>query len=226
MGVAGDDRFLIDITDKQHGFCAQQMKRLEQRHIARLDRHRARRHALAQCLEHALDKRQFQFRFAVAAARPPGRRLEASLHDFEIGEKQFRIDGLDVAQGVDRALHMGDVAVIEAADHMDDGVDFADMAEEFVAQALAAARPAHQPGDVDKFDLRGGHLRRMLDFRQRRQALVRHRNAGHIGLDGAKGIVLGRRLCGRGQAIKQGRFPDIRQADDTATESHVIRTPV
>ena len=54
---------------------------------------------------------------------------------------------------------MGDLAVLEAAQHMQDGIHLADRAEETVAQALAPAGAAHQPCDVDHFQL-GRH-----DFR-------------------------------------------------------------
>ena len=47
---------------------------------------------------------------------------------------------------------MGDVGIVEAAHHMDDGVDFADGGEKLVAEALAFRRAAHQAGDVDEGD--------------------------------------------------------------------------
>ena len=43
---------------------------------------------------------------------------------------------------------MGDVLVVEAAHHFDDGGAFADIAEELVAQAFALAGALHEAGDV------------------------------------------------------------------------------
>ncbi len=45
---------------------------------------------------------------------------------------------------------MGDVVVLEAAQHMRDGVDLADIGEELVAQPFALRRAAHQAGDITK----------------------------------------------------------------------------
>ena len=50
---------------------------------------------------------------------------------------------------------MRDVGILEAAQHVDDGVDLADIAEELVAQPLALRRAAHQAGDIDEFQLVG-----------------------------------------------------------------------
>jgi hypothetical protein len=40
---------------------------------------------------------------------------------------------------------MGDVVVLEAAQHVDDGIDLADIAEELVAQPFTLAGAANQP---------------------------------------------------------------------------------
>ena len=55
---------------------------------------------------------------------------------------------------VDAALDVGDVALLEAAEHVHDRVDLADIGEELVAQPLALRGAAHQPGDVDEADPR------------------------------------------------------------------------
>ena len=66
------------------------------------------------------------------------------LHRGEIGQDQFGGDDLDVAHRIDRAGDVMDVVVLEAADDLDDGVDFADVGEELVAEALARARALDQ----------------------------------------------------------------------------------
>ena len=47
--------------------------------------------------------------------------------------------------------------VFEAAHHLDDRVDFADVREELVAEPFALARALDQAGDVDELDRRGNH---------------------------------------------------------------------
>ena len=83
-----------------------------------------------------------------------------------------------------------------------------------------SGRAAHQPGDVDEFQLRRHDLGRFGKPCADREPFVRHRDAADIRLDRAKWIVrrLGRRS--RGQRVEQGRLADIRQPDDAAAEPH------
>ena len=80
---------------------------------------------------------------------------EALLDAFEIGEHQFGFDGLGVGDGIDVAFDMGDVVVLEAAQHVGDGVDLPDVGEKLVAQPLPFGGALHQPGDVHELDHRG-----------------------------------------------------------------------
>ena len=79
---------------------------------------------------------------------------DALLEALQIGEHQFGLDRLGVGDRIDAALDMGDVAFLEAAQHMDDRIDLADIAEKLVAEPLAGRGAAHQPGNVDEFELR------------------------------------------------------------------------
>ena len=53
-----------------------------------------------------------------------------------------------------RARDMVHVGVLEAAHHLHDGVDLADVGEELVAESLALARALDQTGDVHELDRR------------------------------------------------------------------------
>ena len=117
---------------------------------------------------------------------------------------------------------MLDVVVLEAAQDMDDRVDFADVAEELVAQAFTLGCAAHKPGNVDEGKLGRDDLGRTGNRGQLVEARVGHADLADIGLDGAEGIIgclSGLRLCER---IEQGRLADIGQAHDPATETHVL----
>jgi hypothetical protein len=103
---------------------------------------------------------------------------------------------------------------------MDNGVHLADVAQELVAEALALAGALHQAGDVDEPQLGRDDLGRLGDLRQPVEPRVGHGNLADVGLDRAKGIV-GRLGCLRlGKRIEEGRFADVRQADDAAAEAH------
>ena len=114
---------------------------------------------------------------------------------------------------------MDDVVVVEAAHDVDDGVGFADVGEELVAQAFAFARACNQTGNIDELDDGGLHFLRIDDFRQLRHARVGHFDDADVGFDGAEGIV--RRFDARlGQRVKEGGFADVGQADDAAFQAH------
>ena len=69
---------------------------------------------------------------------PHARRGSAPFRRFQVGQRQFGVDGLDIGNRIDLAVDVDDVVVLEAAHHMGDGVHLADMGQELVAQALAA----------------------------------------------------------------------------------------
>ena len=140
--------------------------------------------------------------------------------EFEIGQHQLGLDGLDVADRVDFAVDMGDVAIDETAHDMGDGVAFADIGQELVAEALTLRSAANQAGDVDEGETRRDDFLGAGDFGQHVKARIGHGDVADIGLDGAEGII-GR--LGRGrlrQRVEQGRFADIGQADNAAFETH------
>ena len=137
----------------------------------------------------------------------------------EVGERKFGVDGLDVGHRVDSAVDMNDVAVLETAHHVRNGVGLADVGQKLVAQALALGRAGHQSRDVDEFDRRRKDALRVRYLGQRRQARIGHFDDAHVWLDGAKRVVLGRdaSLC---QRVEQGGFADVGQADDAAFDTH------
>ena len=92
---------------------------------------------------------------------------------------------------------MGDIAVFEAAQDIDDGIDFADVGEELIAKPLAFACTADQSGDIDEFELGGDDGGRTGDGGELVDTIIRHGNAADIRLNGAEGIVRGFRLRGR-----------------------------
>ena len=109
---------------------------------------------------------------------------------------------------------MGDVGIVEAAHHMDNGVGGADVAQKLVAQALALGGALHQARDIHKLDHRRGVLLGLIELCQKVQPAVGHGHHAHVGLDGAEGEVggLGPRV---GDGIEQGGLAHIGQADDT-----------
>ena len=52
------------------------------------------------------------------------------------------------------------------------------------------------------------------DLGELRQARVGHTDDAEVGLDGAEGVILRRRLVRAGDGVEERGFPDVRQTDD------------
>ncbi len=168
----------------------------------------------------ALDQFELLLGVLVVALGLLGQIVDALLKAVEIRQHQFRLDGLDIRERRDLAFDVGDVGIFEAAHHMRDCIDFANIGQKLVAEAFALRRAAHQTGDVHEGQLRRNDLRRLGNSCELIKARVRHRYRADVRLDGAERIV--RRLRGRrfSQRVEQGGLADIGQSDDTAFESH------
>ncbi len=103
---------------------------------------------------------------------------------------------------------------------MGDGVAFADVGEELVAEPLALRGAAHQAGDVDEGQAGRDDLLRAGDRGERFEPRIGHGDVADVGLDGAERIIgrLGR--GGLGQRVEKRRLADVGQADDAAFETH------
>ena len=180
----------------------------------------ARRSALAQQLERLAEDAGGDLRFLVALRALLGERGNALLEALEVAQQQFGLDHFGVGDRIDLVGDMLDIVILEAAQDVDDRVDFADVAEELVAEAFALGRALHQPGDVDERQLGRDDLGRTRDPGQRVEPGIGDRDLPDIGFDRAERIIGRLRRLSLGQRIEQGRLADVGQADDTAFEAH------
>ena len=130
------------------------------------------------------------------------------INRFEVGEREFRVDRIDVVQGIDRPRHMGNVVILEAAHDVGDRIRLPDVGEELIAEPLTFRCTGHQTGDVDELHGRRNHLLRFYDPREHVEPRIRNRHDTHVRLDGAKRIIL-RRNLGRGKGVEQRRLADV-----------------
>ena len=140
--------------------------------------------------------------------------LQGFFHCFHIGQRQFGVDDLDVGQWIDLAGDVDDVAVFKAAHDVGDGVGFADVGEELVAQAFALGSAGNEAGDVDEFDDGRLYALRFDDVDQRLHARVRYLDDADVGLDGTERVVFSGN-AGAGDGIEQGGFAHVGQTDDS-----------
>ena len=221
MGIAGRGRSLIDIAHIDHGLRGEQFERLEGGALLVGDFGRAGR----ACPRATAAERA---RPARASSSPPcpGRAASSRacgmppLEAVEIGEHQLGLDGFGVVDRIDAALDMDDVVVLEAAQHIGDGVDLADMRRGTGCRAL---RPWRRRAPARRCRRRSAAWRSLERIWRSlracrgagREPAPRRHSARWCRTDNWRP-----RRGALGQRVEQGGLADIGQSDDAAFESH------
>ena len=118
---------------------------------------------------------------------------------------------------------MMNIGAFKTAHHLHNRVHFANVTEKLVAQSFARAGAFHQPGDIDELDRSRHDFLRMRQFREDIESRVGHRHHADVRIDRAKGIIFRRCFVRSGDGVKERRFPDVRQSDNSSAE-HEVRT--
>ena len=223
VGVAVHSGSVIDVADVHHGLVGQQEEVVREGRFLLVGRdHAAAGLALLEGGLVADQQLQELLGLLVAAGRGLLLHLrDAGVHRLQVLDLELHVHDFLVPDRVHGAVHMDDVAVVEAAQHVQDGVALADVGEELVAQALSAARTPHQTGDID--DIHRGRDRALgfTDIGKHLQALVGDVGGAEVRLDGAEREIGALGLPGA-DAVEEGGLAYVGQADDTALEGHRI----
>ena len=100
-----------------------------------------------------------------------------------------------IAHGIDRSHHVDHVGILEAANHMYHGVDFANVREELVAEPFALRGALHEAGDVHELHDGGDFAFGFDDLVQLLEPRIGDLDHPDVRLHGAERVVLrGRRL--------------------------------
>ena len=172
------------------------------------------------CL-HALQQRDQLRLLVLLQPRAPLGALEPARDRVEVGELELELQHVDVADGVDTSLDVGDVGVVERAHDDRGGVGLADVSEEAVAEPLAAACAPHESSDVGERHRRGDHLGRLEERREPVEAIVGNGHDAGVGLDRRERIVADRRAR-LGHRVEERGLPRVRQPDDADIEAQIL----
>ena len=112
--------------------------------------------------------------------------LDAVFHRFQVFYLEFGIHHFLVTHRVYGAIYMHDIVVVEATEHVQDGVGLADVGQELVAQPLALGSALHQAGDIHNLHRGGDGALGLANLRKHLQALVRNIGGPHVGVDGTE----------------------------------------
>jgi hypothetical protein len=141
-----------DVAHIHGGLEGHQAQGLEDQLFVVAERHGARGLAFVEVGQELFENGDELLGILVAGAALLAFAVDGLLDGGHVGQGQFGDDGFDVGERVDLAIHVDDVLVFKAAHHVDDGVGFADVGQELVAQAFALGGAGHQAGDVHEFD--------------------------------------------------------------------------
>lgn len=122
----------------------------------------------------------------------------------EVGENEFEGNDIDISERVYGAVDVGDVVVVKAANHVDDGVDFADVGEELVAEALAFGCAFDEAGNVNELDSGGEDLFGSGNFGEDIKSGIGDADHSDVGFDGAEGKVCGLGLRVGNDGVEEG----------------------
>jgi hypothetical protein len=216
VGVARRGAPFVDVADVEHRFVGQQVEIGHQLAVLLVQFDGAGAAAL---FEYGLVlEQQFDGALGILVAARRGLLLglrQPALDGFEVFELQLGVDDSFVAHGVYRAVHMGDVAVVEAAQHVNDGVALADVAQELVAESFTFAGALHQSGNVDDVAHGRYDTPRVNQLGELRQSFVGYGHLPHLGVDCTEREVCRLCLCAA-QAVEKSGFSYVGKAHDTS----------
>jgi hypothetical protein len=227
IGVRGQLRrnlvlAIVDVGDEQDRLGGQERQLPHGRGRLRRSRRGAGRASGSQRLGHLLQPTLLISRLAHSAPRLAGDPLQPPLDLLEVRVDELGLDGGDVGERVHATLRMHDAFVGVAAHDVRDRVGFANVAQEPVAESLAAMGVGHQPGDVVELDRVGRHLGGAHHLSHPVEPWVGDRHHRHVGLDGGERVVGG--LGGAsGEGVEQRRLAGVGQTDDA--DPHRPRPP-
>mmetsp|Transcript_12449 Transcript_12449/g.53536 ORF Transcript_12449/g.53536 Transcript_12449/m.53536 type:complete len:246 (+) Transcript_12449:1128-1865(+) len=148
--------------------------------------------------------------------------LEPLLDLRHVRQRELKVDDGDVREGIDLAVDVDDVVVVEASYDVDDGVALTNVGKEFVAETRTVRGALDEASDVDELD-GGGHdvVLGGAGYRgERLEALVGDGDDAAVGLDGAERVVCSLRVAILDQCVEESGLADVGQADDAGLERH------
>ena len=139
---------------------------------------------------------------------------DAAFDGLEVLQLQLVVDDFLVAHRVDRSVDVNHVRVVEATEHMNDGVRLADVGEELVAKTFAFRSTLHKTCDVDNLDRCRHDALRVDDFCELVESLVGHGDYAHVRFNRTEREVCRLRFGVR-QAVEKSGLAHVRQSDNT-----------
>ena len=172
------------------------------------------RNCIAQTFQYFFHASFFQHSFFVAGFQKFGQTFHAFFYGFHICQAEFGVDDFNVAEGINAAFNVSDVAIFKATNYLSNSVYFADMCQEFVTQTFAFGCAFYQTSDINETHCSRNNSSCFYHIAQNIQSVVRNINYTNVGFNGAERIVSSFRAS-FSNCVKQGAFANVRQTYDT-----------
>jgi len=217
--VAVGKRCLVDVGDVQNRLVGQEKEFVDEGLVGGVHLKGAGPVAGAQVVVEAFEHLKLLGGILIALLRGGLDRVESLVDGLQVFQEKLGVDDLHVAHRIDRSVHVRHLFVLEAAHHVNDGVDLPDLREKLIAESLPLGGSLDEACDVDELDGRRDRLGGVSKLRDARQPLVGNGNNSHIGIHCAEGIV----VCVRpsfAQRVEDRGLSDVGETDETALQRH------
>lgn len=139
--------------------------------------------------------------------------LEGLFDELNILDAQLLVDDGQITDGVDIALDVDDLGIVETTNDLEDGIDGANVRQEGVTETGTGGGTAGQTGDIIDGQV-GGHLGLgLVVFAQPVETLIGDDDTRFFGVDGGIGEVGGVTQRGLGDSLEEGGFADVGKTD-------------
>jgi hypothetical protein len=117
---------------------------------------------------------------------------------------------------------MVDIGIVESSNYLEDRIDTPNMGEELVSESLPFRGSLDESCDIDEFDGRRDDLGSIDDRSNLLETFIIHIHDTYIGFYSTKWKI--RCLCSIGlrESIKESRFSDIRETDNTNLHEEIF----
>jgi len=133
----------------------------------------------------------------------------------KICKYEFEINDFDITFCIDGAIYMMDILILKISDDLEDCIDIADMREKLVSESFSFARSLDESCDINKLDGCRDHFSAIDDDSDLLEAVICDIDYPSIGFDGTKWKIGSFSCIGLGKCVKESRFTDIWETDDT-----------
>lgn len=137
------------------------------------------------------------------------KKVKSLLNKLDILDAELLVDDGQITAGIDVTLNVDDLGIIEAANHLEDGIDSADVRQERVTQTGSGRGTAGETGNIVHGQV-GGNLRLgLVVLAEPVEPLIGNDDTGLLGVNGGIWEIGRVTEGGLGDGLEECRLADI-----------------